>query len=140
MLLLMVMSVTEIFPLCEPVCESYHFSTFPAAIDDGTTHSFVLATNSSLFQPLSSEKNMSLLTLSCERIARTVCRLYINDNGDGHFTGNFTCTDLQIIRGERVILALEMQSQGNANNSCLTLMDSFVFEPSKLRSFQYCYM
>jgi hypothetical protein len=102
-------------------------------IDDGITHPFALSTNASWLQPLNSEiHNMSLFTLGCERIAESICRLYIEDNVDGKITGNFTCNELHNVRGEKVIFALEMESQENGSYSCLMLIESFVFESSKL--------
>jgi hypothetical protein len=98
-------------------------------IDDGITHPFALSTNASWLQPLNSEiHNMSLFTLGCERIAESICRLYIEDNVDGKITGNFTCNELHNVRGEKVIFALEMESQENGSYSCLMLIESFVFE------------
>ena len=131
--LLLLAKVVEIVPQCTPVCESYHFSTFPAVIDDGITHFFTIAANGSSLQPRSSEiNNMSLFTPGCDRISKSICRVYIEENVDGHFTGNFTCNELQDVRGERVILALELESQENRSYSCLTLIQPFVFESSKL--------
>ena len=128
----MLSSVAEIFPQCTPVCESYHISTFPAAIDSGITQYFFLTTDDFSLQSRSSDINASLFASedTCINTAEAGCRLHISNNGSGHFTGNFTCADVHNVRGENVVFVFEMESLRNGTN-CLILKQSFVFENSK---------
>ena len=131
-LLLLLASVTGIFCQCMPVCDSYHFSTFPAAIDSDMSHSFVLRTGGSSLQLSSNAINVTLLNSveTCVDTTATRCTLHVDKNEDGNFTGSFTCSDLENIRGRTVVLVFEMESQIDESN-CRVLIQSFVFEQSK---------
>ena len=54
----------------------------------------------------------------------------MDDNGGGNLTGNFTCSDLEGLRGRNVVLVFEMEAQTNESR-CRIIMQSFVFEQSK---------
>ena len=122
--------VTETSCQCTPVCESYHFSTFPASIDSGIVQSFVLSINNSWLQLRGSEVNVTLQNSETCANAAASCRLLVDDNGGGNLTGNFTCSDLEGLRGRNVVLVFEMEAQTNESR-CRIIMQSFVFEQSK---------
>lgn len=125
-------SVAETLSQCSSPCDSYRFHTFPTAIDN-TIHQFTLevATNGNLSENASlfSTNDAAAGDSSCSNHPAAMCSLHVIENNGGIFRGNFTCTELESVRGDSVMFTLDLSSGDQV--VCSVQKETFVYGKSK---------
>lgn len=122
--------ITDIDSQCAPVCEYYNLSS-PLAIDSGTTKSLAVSNHQANVR-LRNNTAVSLFTSKKACSANTPaasCILMNVVHSNGSFSADLTCSDLEGIRGEVVLIVLELE---NNESSCVIPVESFVFKSSEI--------